>query len=231
MLKYWHRAVIRLALNYKNLPLKTAWVEYTDIEALYRRLGVEPTAKRADGSLYCSLPLIYDPATETYVSDSYQIALYLDKTYPDTPPLFPKGTLVFHQTFQATCHKVLFEIMPLLTAMFCSQLSPRSQAIFRPACERTFGGKLEDLCNETQWQKAEQAWEEYVALLAVNGEGKDNLVMGDTVCFADFQVAAVLVGGRNSLGAESKTWKRISGWQGGKLGRFIDQFAKYTVDV
>lgn len=209
--------------------MKTEWVEYTDIGALYKRLGVEPTAKRPDGSLYCSLPLIYDPSTKTHVSDSYQIALYLDKTYPDTPPLFPKGTLAFHQVFQATYYKILFATIPLLVSTFCSRFSPSTQTVFRPARERAFGGKLEDLCSETQWEKAEQAWKEYGTLLKANGEGKDSLVMGDTVCFADFQLAAILVGARNALGVESEQWKRIAGWEEGKWGRFFDQFARYTV--
>ncbi len=204
-------------------------MEFTDIEALYKRLGVEPTTKKSDGSLYCSLPLIYDPSTKTHVSDSYQIALYLDKTYPNTPPLFPKGTLVFHQIFQATYQKVSSATLPLLMAAFCDRFSPRTQAVFRPVRERKFGRRLEDLCDETQWQKAEQAWEEYATLLKVNGEGEDTLVMGDTVCFADFQIAAILVGARNALGVESERWKRISGWQGGKCGLFLDQFAKYIV--
>ncbi|KAF7791479.1 hypothetical protein EIP86_002495 [Pleurotus ostreatoroseus] len=219
----------RLALNYKGLPLKTEWVDYPDIEALYRKLGVEPVAKKPDGSRYCSLPLIYDPSTKTHVSDSYQIALYLDKTYPNTPPLFPKGTLAFHQVFQSTCTKVVFSTLPLLVATFCSKLNERSQAYFRPARERMLGGNLESLCNEAQWQKAEQAWAEYAAILAANGEGKDNLIMGDQVCFADFQIAAILAAARNALGVESEQWKRICGWQGGKWERFIDQFSKYTV--
>ncbi|KAF7798335.1 hypothetical protein EIP86_009556 [Pleurotus ostreatoroseus] len=219
----------RLALNYKGLPVKTEWVDPPDIEALYHKLSVEPAVKRPDGTPYCSLPLIYDPSTNTHVSDSYKIALYLDKTYPATPPLFPRGTLAFHQVFQQTATELATAALLLRVATFCSRLSERAQARFRPRNEQMFGGPLESLCSEVQWEKAEKLWAGFAAVLEANGEGKNNLIMGDQVCFADLQVAAMLAAARNTLGAESEQWKRMCGWQGGKWARFLDQFSQYTV--
>ena len=96
-----------MSLNYKGLLVKTIWVEYPDIESLYHKLNLEATSKSPDGGPLYTLPVIYDPSTGSTVSDSAAIAKYLDKTYPNTPVLFHKGTDAFQTAFLDAWHEIL----------------------------------------------------------------------------------------------------------------------------
>ncbi|KAJ3553872.1 hypothetical protein NM688_g3391 [Phlebia brevispora] len=219
---------VRFALNYKGLPVKTEWIEYPDIEALYHKLGIEATEKRQDESPYYCLPLIHDPSTNTIMCDSFSIVRYLEKTYPNTPTLLPKGTLALHKTFSLAFNKVHGSTFDLVVYPVWRILNERSQVFFRTTRERIIG-PLEDVCDDASWENAEKAWSELDSWLKLNGEGLDNMVMGDRVCYADLQIASCLMWAKNSLDAESAEWKRICGWNGGKWKRYLDQFSKYEV--
>ena len=69
----------RYVLNIKRIPYKTVWVEYPDIKPLCLKIGASPAESLPDGSPLYTLPVIYDPNTQTPVSDSAAIARYLDK--------------------------------------------------------------------------------------------------------------------------------------------------------
>lgn len=73
---------IRLALNYKRVPYKTQWVQMPDIAAVREKLGVPANRTNADGSPYHTLPVIEDQSTGALVGDTFEIAQYLDSTYP-----------------------------------------------------------------------------------------------------------------------------------------------------
>jgi hypothetical protein len=83
--------VPRLNLNYKRIPYKTVWVEYADIQHLLKDSGASPTDKRPDGTDRYTLPAIQDPATGQVITESFAIAQYLEKKYPDRP-VIPAGT-------------------------------------------------------------------------------------------------------------------------------------------
>ncbi|EFQ31435.1 hypothetical protein CGRA01v4_11009 [Colletotrichum graminicola] len=85
----------RLALNFKGLPYSTSWVPLPDISKVRRSLKVSPCRKFADGSDFFTLPIIEDPATGSLVGDSFDIAVYLNETYPDSGAgdLFPPQAL------------------------------------------------------------------------------------------------------------------------------------------
>ena len=58
--------------------------------------------KLPDDSDFYTLPMIHDAATDTYVGDSFDIAVYLDKQYPASgAPLFPAGSIGVHRAFNA----------------------------------------------------------------------------------------------------------------------------------
>ncbi|KAJ7067615.1 hypothetical protein C8F01DRAFT_980401 [Mycena amicta] len=90
----------RYALNFKGLTYMTKWIEYPDIEGLVKDLGGRPTRAKADGRPHDTLPMIHDPSTGETVTDSFKIAVYLDKTYPDTPLLMPSGAFPLLRAFE-----------------------------------------------------------------------------------------------------------------------------------
>ena len=40
---------VRYALNYKNLPYKTVWIEYHEIEPVAKKLGAKGTKLKPNG--------------------------------------------------------------------------------------------------------------------------------------------------------------------------------------
>ncbi|KAL4937052.1 hypothetical protein BDV06DRAFT_227331 [Aspergillus oleicola] len=82
----------RLALNFKDVPYETNWVALPSIADLRQSLHIPAGRKFADGTDFYTLPIVYDPSTDTYVGDSLDIAIYLDKTYPaEGAALFPSN--------------------------------------------------------------------------------------------------------------------------------------------
>ncbi|KAI6779930.1 uncharacterized protein J7T54_000230 [Emericellopsis cladophorae] len=81
----------RLALNFKAVPYGTTWTPITDVTRVRTALAVPPVRKFADGSDFHTLPLLFNPATGEYLGDSFDIAVYLQKHYPDAGAgdLFP----------------------------------------------------------------------------------------------------------------------------------------------
>ncbi|KAI9043862.1 uncharacterized protein KD926_002753 [Aspergillus affinis] len=85
----------RLALNFKGLAYSTSWVGLPDIAQVRSTLKVPPCRKFADGTDFFTLPIVEDPATDSRVGDSFDIAVYLQTTYPNSGAgdLFPPQTL------------------------------------------------------------------------------------------------------------------------------------------
>jgi glutathione S-transferase len=81
----------RFALNFKAVPFTTTWVQMPDITKVRSGLNIPPVRKFADGTDFYTLPIIQDPTTGALVGDSFDIAIYLQKTYPDAGAgdLFP----------------------------------------------------------------------------------------------------------------------------------------------
>ena len=65
------------------------WVEFPDTAPRMKEIGARAT--RYDGRDIYTLPVLHDPNTGALVSDSFDIAMYLDKTYPEKP-VIPKDT-------------------------------------------------------------------------------------------------------------------------------------------
>lgn len=85
----------RLALNFKAVPYTTTWVKMPDISSVRASLKVPACRKFADGSDFNTLPIMHDPATDSLIGDSFDIAAYLQRTYPASGAgdLFPPQKL------------------------------------------------------------------------------------------------------------------------------------------
>ena len=91
---------LRYILNYKQLNYTTQWLQLGEIEPLFKNLGMQHTAIMEDGSLKYTVPAIIDETDTSkapvLISDSYEIAKYLEQTYPDPEravfPAFPLNT-------------------------------------------------------------------------------------------------------------------------------------------
>ena len=164
------------------------------------------------------------------VVDSWDIARYLDDAYPDTPRVFPAGTVALQAAFHDFVWGTLGEpVFMNVIARTCASLPPRSEEYFRATREAAFGAKLEALATEERWVQTEAAFGTLKGYLERNGEGKNMLIAGEPgkITYSDIQVAAILVWARIVHGVDSAEWKRLATMHEGKWGRYLEQFSKY----
>ncbi|KAI0344481.1 hypothetical protein BDW22DRAFT_1471852 [Trametopsis cervina] len=213
VIKAWSPSIwkVRFALNIKRLHHKTEWVEYPDIENLYKKLNLPAAVFKEDGTPYYSLPVMHDPSTNTTIAESFAIVKYLDKTYPHSEPILPEGTLIFHAVFLTEWKK----------------MQERLQEYYRPTREAHAGKRLEDIRGEVEWKVAEDGYGIVKGWLDEGGEGNLSF-MGEKVCFADLVLVSDLMWAKICLGEDSEEWKRICGWHGGRWKAIVDRFAQYT---
>ncbi|KAI0063449.1 hypothetical protein BV25DRAFT_1824558 [Artomyces pyxidatus] len=221
---------IRFALNFKGLPYKTEWVEFPDIEALAKRLGAPHTAVRRDGSPFYSVPIIYDPEAQKYVANALDIALYLDRAYPDTPPLFPRGAEAFIAVFEdAFMEKVVPHMIPLMMTRVINQLNDASKGFFRETREARLKAKLEDLAppekQEALWGKLRGALGKFDAYAKFGGTEMPYFA-GARMTYADMLAAGWLVWMKRLWGPQSKEWKALEGWHDGRWGALMREISK-----
>ncbi|KDR83237.1 hypothetical protein GALMADRAFT_875468 [Galerina marginata CBS 339.88] len=220
----------RYCLNFKGLPYQTEWVEYPDIEPLCKKLGVS-SARTVDGTHSYTLPAIHDPSTGVSIANSFDIAEYLDKTYPNTPLIFPHNTAGLQAPFALAFGSNMRPLLNFLIPTECEKLNPRSSEYFRRTRERTFGKKLEDLAPQgpdrvREWAKVERGLGKADAWLRKNG-GSGPFMLGTTPCWADFVIGGYMAWIKSALGEESEEWKDIASWHDGRWKMFIEGLKKY----
>ena len=120
----------RFALAHKGLPVEAVPWHFTQKD-------------RIAFSGQDRVPVLVDG--ETVVSDSWEIARYLERTYPDTPSLFGGAGGVAHALFiNAWADQTLqAAISRLIVADIVTALRPEDQGYFRDSRERLFRKSLE----------------------------------------------------------------------------------------
>ncbi|KAJ7782276.1 hypothetical protein DFH07DRAFT_318549 [Mycena maculata] len=210
----------RYALNFKRVHYRTEWVELPDIPSVRQKIGAAPVRTHVrDGSPYYTLPVIHDPSTGAVVGDSFDIALYLDKTYPSDTPLFPPASTAVQAAFNKYVDKFMDPFVVL-----CLQGLPLNPA--------TAEVSQADFC----WRAGVERWDE----LAIVGDERARLLEqfnaalggelarwysysdgpfmeGENPLYADFVVGGWL--GFMSVALPAKEWADIQTWQDGLWGR------------
>jgi glutathione S-transferase len=85
----------RYALNFKGLAYSTRWVQMHEISTVRRGLGIPACRQFADGTDFYTLPMVTDAAAGAKLGDSFDIACWLEQTYPGSGAgdLFPPQPL------------------------------------------------------------------------------------------------------------------------------------------
>ncbi|KAJ5196631.1 hypothetical protein N7449_007110 [Penicillium cf. viridicatum] len=179
---------IRLILNYKNIPYKTIFLEFPDIEPTLKNLGLIP----GEASKY-TVPAIQHVPTNTYIMDSLPIAQFLESTYPD--PLVPLtsdlGREIETKARGVLGKAIYSSVMPREIHI----LSPRSQGYFRRTREASLGHRLEDLLNG---DREERVWDSVSEAMGAIGElirthkADGPFVLGAQPSYTDFFIAGSL---------------------------------------
>ncbi|KAF8498464.1 hypothetical protein BU17DRAFT_102991 [Hysterangium stoloniferum] len=224
---------IRDVLDYKGIPYNTVWLEYPDIEPTLRVLGAAPTNVKQDGNPFYTVPVISDSIHKavtgepTIVSDSWNIAIYIEETFPNKPALFPPGSRGLQSLFQEHILKNIHLAFHVTIIVPMHQnLNERSAVYFREKREAYYQKKLEAMgpVGSQSWQDAwDKAERELTSLSDIlDKNGKERLyVMGDKITYADFILASVL---ETIIKFAPEQWeKKVKHWNN---GRWVDMLGK-----
>ncbi|KAF8625610.1 hypothetical protein AX17_006796 [Amanita inopinata Kibby_2008] len=218
----------RFTLNYKGLPFKTEWVEFPDIEAKCKELGIPATAKKPDGSPRYTVPAIYDTSTKKYVADSILIAEYLDKQYPNTPRLIPEGTKALQHAYIAAFATQFGSVFPVILGPLLKVLNPPSEKFIRAGVEAD-GKPAEEKVPKGEafkeaWVKVKESFTMVDGWIQKSG---GVFLGGDKPVFADFEMAGYIFTMRAVWGKDSELWKEFEGFNEGRWGKFVTAVEKY----
>jgi glutathione S-transferase len=233
----------RIVLNYKHISYKTVWVDYADVQPTLKAIGAEPSTHYADGSPRYTVPTIFDPNTNKFVTDSLEIAKYLDLHYAERP-VFPQGSeediskfvLSFIPAFgmvrspnpltaSQPIDCVSQDLLKIAGYRSYHDMEPRGQA----ALERVILGAdqgpplAERIPDENTWKGLEQAFTRLAEVELLNKHGRST--GSDSMTFADLGVASFLQWLR--LGVTNEEFERVLQWNGGRWKTFIDEVQPY----
>ena len=224
--------MFRYCLNYKGIPYKTEWVEYPDIEEHCKKFGIAPTSTWRDGNPRYTLPAIHDPSTGIYLAESFRIAQYLEKQYPNTTTVFPgpHDLSALHAAFSNAWDVETTAVTQFIIPAVFQVLNPPSQAYFRRTREKSFGKKLEDITPKgedriAQWAKFRAGMGNVNKWFEMNGGGP--FLMGDALSWSDLVIAGEMIWYRTIWGEDSEEWKDIKTWDGGRWNMILETLKEY----
>ncbi|KAJ2930910.1 hypothetical protein H1R20_g6174, partial [Candolleomyces eurysporus] len=202
---------VRLALNIKGIKHQTEWLDFPKIEEQSKKLGIPPSEIKPDGKPFYSIPAIYDPSTNTRISDSLKIIEYLDKTYPDKPQIIAPGTSILNASFSWAFGKSVFTLFPLVAPHMIANSTPEASSIFRARFEGRVKMTLEEFENDKAlpaklWAEAEEAFTTASAWFKTP-DGQERLqpwIMGREITFADLIVWGALAWAVYGTGGEDE---------------------------
>ncbi|KAH6676824.1 hypothetical protein B0J14DRAFT_361193 [Halenospora varia] len=178
----------RLALNYKNIPYETQWVEYPDIKSLLSpHVQPNPPNSLAD---YTIPTMQFSPAH--YIMDSKAIALHLESQHPSRSlhldsPYLSKVEAILIPKIADPLRGVWTHLAPNVL------LNEPSREYFVRTREARIGKSLEEFKKEKggeeAWIEASSGLKELGTLL---GEVEGPYFMGETPSYADFVVVGFL---------------------------------------
>ena len=225
----------RYALAYKGIPFRTEWIGWADIEVISRALGATPTGKKASGGPFYTVPMIYDPNTGEIVSDSLKIAIYLDNTYPSTPPLFPPGTQTFQAVFTSAVYMtVVGKLYRILAIPTVNCFTPANAQVYKetriPFLGEAFGIPESPSPHEIaqHWKDLEESLDLVSSWWDTDKHG-GSFITGDTPTYGDIVIAGLLIWAKVVLGEDSESWGRIVSRNDGRWGRLVEALENYEV--
>lgn len=237
----------RLALNFKALPYVTTWVPLPDVEKVRRSLNVPACRKWGNGSDYYTLPVITDSNTNEYVGDSFDIAVYLQKTYPGSgPDLFPDQKLDYMYTPEQAIPVPLTDVRGGEHDNY-AEFNMSVDAVFTEHVILMAHGMLLDSAGQEVFVK--RAGVDSFDAFAFVGEPRKQMmlsferklegladvfkrdlsgpfVLGEKASYADLIVGGWLRMASRTL--DSTEWEALRGWHGCVFGQLHDALDRYA---
>ncbi|KAF9225270.1 hypothetical protein BS17DRAFT_778379 [Gyrodon lividus] len=214
----------RFVLSYKNLPFETVWIEYPDIATKMKEIGASPN-KRPDGSDHYTVPVLSDPNTGALVTDSWVIAEYLDKNYPQKP-IFPNNSKGLINAFDSACVGLWQPAIKFVVLRASQILNEHSIEYYIRKRQGYFGETFDEFSPEgpkrdAHWATIEKGCDTTKTWYD-KSDGK--WLMGDTFSYADILVACFLLCFKRVFREEE--WKRICSWHDGEWEKLLANVEK-----
>lgn len=179
----------RLALNYKNIPYQTQWVEYPDVAPTFKSFGIPPNSAELNPNAEYSIPAARIEGK--YIMDSLSIAQNIEAIQPE-PSLHLDSEYISRT--QGAVGKLLGQLAPVVMPRVPEMLlNPTSAEYFEETRAKRFGMPLAELAKSDKaknaFTNAQPAFEEIKAILHENSGGP--YVLGNEPSFADFILAGM----------------------------------------
>ncbi|KAH8829844.1 hypothetical protein DL96DRAFT_1553464 [Flagelloscypha sp. PMI_526] len=225
-----HTTLIRLALEFKGIPYETKWVEFPDIKAVSEKIGASSTGTWPnDGSPYYTLPIIQDSKTGKVLSDSWNIVVYIDETYPESPRLIPRGSKAFMKVFIDIANEKLMATFGAFNiAKTTEGLMQVSQIFYRETRPLLFGGATVEMVGSmASWDDVKKTLDWVDELIKLNeGDGlRGGYILGEELTYADIFVGTKIYWSVVH-GKESQVWKDLCALHGGRWGKLIAELER-----
>ncbi|KAH9433712.1 hypothetical protein MCOR02_005757 [Pyricularia oryzae] len=186
----------RYALNFKKVSYKTELVELPDVKNVRKSLECAPVRKHMDGSDFYTLPIVKNTKTGEIVGDSFDIALYLDRTFQTGPRLMAAGTEGLTAAFNAQVDALWVQIVRLGMRNF--PFNPANGHIYKAeACARFGAESWEAMDTQTEEERVkilkdgEAALEPLAKWYRMDESGP--FLAGAQVAYADIAVGGWLL--------------------------------------
>ncbi|KAI2628190.1 hypothetical protein GGS21DRAFT_540585 [Xylaria nigripes] len=214
---------VRYALNFKRANFFTEWVELPNVTSTRKSLGLGPVRFFSNGEPFYTLPVIKDGSTNAVVGDSFDIAVYLDKKYPDGPSLFRHSIGVYAafnthvDSIFTTCGILFSDGQPF---------NPKTEEASKAELCRRYGVKSwnELTVRGEERRKVLDTYKVALAEVAKYFKYSDGPFIGG----AEADYADIIIGGwLMFLSQTVAEWEEIRMWHGGVLGKLHDALESY----
>lgn len=244
----------RYTLNAKKAPYTSQFVDLLGISELRKSLGVPASRTNADGSDYFTLPMLINKTTDDKIGDSFDIAVYLNKRYPDSGAgdLFPEQTLDFEYKFDMPGVPPLSDREGMDQGIFheYAKFNKSVDAVFSMhvalnGSNMRFDDEQEKAIRGVFEARSGMSWEE----MALRGQARSNViaslqealgplakliqkdspgpfVQGEKLTYAD-----IIIGGwlrMMSVTLLENEWEDMKKWHGGAFGKLHDALQQYA---
>jgi glutathione S-transferase len=213
-------------LNYKRIPYKTVWLSYPDIEPTLKQLGASPKSIDPEGNPHYMLPAILDTSGKApvLVTDSLNIAEYLDATYPDRP-VFPREGRALQYAFEETFNRIVGpHFWRMMLPLAWGILDERSRGHVHEKRERWHKSRAslgqwrpEASITGKDWESLKGGFDKLAAFLNKNSPEMLYVAGGAEPTRADMIIVSYLA---SIVVAAPEMWNReVRHWSGGRWER------------
>ena len=163
------------------------------------------------------------------MSESSDIVQYLDKQYPSLPRVITPGTLALEIAYEKHLRSSVWSNWPKPVHLHLYEtISPEAATFLKELREAAFGDTLVNIARNprSQWDTYKSGYTS--VLLPIWEKAEGTFLKGSEPGWADFLTASGLLSIKLMYGADSKEWKYIETWDGGRWAKLIKDLEPYA---